>query len=342
MLFRSAKTVLSQSYPQYKVNAAAWKPQVEKTITAAAEFKQNLGPVTKTEFTTPFDSLISSSHIQWLDWLDIIIRDKGDKEDALLLFPNFQAAHPGLEHFAGVVRGGTFILVFDSTKRVIGDFMLPYHCCEVAPEIEPQEPVLPLPPIKTPGVIRGGIKLIPTADKYFTRKLTQYTQNVIDPKINYQKEFVKSYTDSLTSVVDVLGRTGVVTSGFPQTQVADPVLNASMVVTEAKRRQLDLLKGLAVDTAVPVAQRTQYTALMRNAEAELAKSIQDTVKYVSDARLDVSPGSEAFHAVSVVSAGIAKISHEPTINSMNTALTEVRNNTANAGLKNMLAGIAPS
>jgi hypothetical protein len=33
---------------------------------------------------------------------------------------------PGLEHFGGVTRGGTFVLVQDSENKVFADFMLPY------------------------------------------------------------------------------------------------------------------------------------------------------------------------------------------------------------------------
>ncbi|UJP63805.1 hypothetical protein [Mongoliitalea daihaiensis] len=47
-----------------------------------------------------------------------------------LSFINFARKHPGLEHFAGVPNGGTFVVVFDlKTNRVVADFALPYLCC---------------------------------------------------------------------------------------------------------------------------------------------------------------------------------------------------------------------
>ncbi len=37
--------------------------------------------------------------------------------------------HPGVEHKAGVWKGGTFIIIFDRGGQVIADFCLPYRCC---------------------------------------------------------------------------------------------------------------------------------------------------------------------------------------------------------------------
>jgi hypothetical protein len=36
----------------------------------------------------------------------------------------------GAEHLAGVPKGGTFLLVFDDKGTAIGDFSIPYRCCE--------------------------------------------------------------------------------------------------------------------------------------------------------------------------------------------------------------------
>ncbi|MGY6521118.1 MAG: hypothetical protein ACXIUD_05275 [Mongoliitalea sp.] len=67
-----------------------------------------------------------------------------------LTFPAFARKHPGLEHFAGVPNGGTFVLVYDpKTNRVIADFSLPYLCCSkgasiamiVTPPVDEQSPL---------------------------------------------------------------------------------------------------------------------------------------------------------------------------------------------------------
>ena len=46
-------------------------------------------------------------------------------------FANFIKKHPGIDHQAGVAKGGTFILVSNESESnmVIADFTLPYYCC---------------------------------------------------------------------------------------------------------------------------------------------------------------------------------------------------------------------
>jgi hypothetical protein len=176
----AAKGVLSKSYAAYKANAAAWKPSVKTTMNNVVQYKENLADITQTDFTTPFDSFIASSSAHWLDWLDIILTNNEVKNVEKLFYSNFQALHPGLEHFAGVVSGGTFILAYDSNNVVVADFMLPYHCCKVAPEAQPQEPALPPRPIKT-GVTLGGIKLAPEITTLVGGQLQAFTHVVLDP-----------------------------------------------------------------------------------------------------------------------------------------------------------------
>src|SRR5439155_14390088 len=127
--------------------------------------RQNTNAVTPTAFNTPADSLVSSSLASWLTWVDVHIQDKTDKEDEKLLFANFQANHPGLEHFAGVSRGGTFVLVYDESNKIIADFMLPYYWPEPAKEEDPPEPTLTVPPVKCHIVLTDGVKVGPSIDR---------------------------------------------------------------------------------------------------------------------------------------------------------------------------------
>lgn len=54
-------------------------------------------------------------------------------------FFTFQAEILGAEHLAGVLAGGTFIVVHEKDK-VIADFSLPYRCCRQEVPEEPEEP----------------------------------------------------------------------------------------------------------------------------------------------------------------------------------------------------------
>ncbi|WBL42916.1 carboxypeptidase-like regulatory domain-containing protein [Algoriphagus halophytocola] len=67
-------------------------------------------------------------------------------------FAEFLKNHPGLNHEAGVVKDGTFFLLHDPKQnRVIGDFSLPYYCCDCSPCMEPcGEKSFSLPPFARP------------------------------------------------------------------------------------------------------------------------------------------------------------------------------------------------
>ena len=334
----AARKILQQNYPQYRTNAAAWKTGVIETVTAAAEFKQNLGKVTRTQYSTPFDSLISSRNADWLNWLDIILQDKDDKETEKLLFSNFQLLHPGLEHFAGVVRGGTFVLVYDNQNQVVADFMLPYHCCEAAPEVQPQEPPLPphKPPFKTPGVVKEGITLVPSFDKYFAGQLDKFTRNVIDPKINIQKDYFNFFKDSMTTVAGVFsggdGRMKAAGGKF-----ADPELQA--IVDEAKARQatIDVYRGKAKDGTLPQDIRTNYEKAANVAEGDLVKSLANGARYISDMNISVSAGSEGFGAMMVVLDSVGKIADSGARNLVKSEFLNLQGKTNNPGLKVLLS-----
>ncbi|WP_299677266.1 PKD domain-containing protein [uncultured Dokdonia sp.] len=62
----------------------------------------------------------------------VVTQDQKDDEIESELLSDFMERHSGLEHFAGVEPGGTFILVHESedSPQVIADFSLPYLCCD--------------------------------------------------------------------------------------------------------------------------------------------------------------------------------------------------------------------
>jgi PKD repeat protein len=57
------------------------------------------------------------------------------KLDNLIRFAAFIREHPGIEHQAGVPKGGTLIIVYDSKDTVVADFYLPYICCSECPQV---------------------------------------------------------------------------------------------------------------------------------------------------------------------------------------------------------------
>ena len=164
-----ARPVLSTTtYSAYRAqvnsdNGASWKPSYSAGLETISNTKANLGHLSRADFTSPFDSLITSNQPHWIDWLDGLILAGDNRADDKLLFTRFLQDHPALDHLGGTWRGGTFVLVYDDSGRVVGDFTLPYPAAEEAAE-EPVEPPLTLPPYRPPVAVAGGIRVLRPLD----------------------------------------------------------------------------------------------------------------------------------------------------------------------------------
>jgi hypothetical protein len=337
----TAQNVLKQSYSSYRTNPT-WKQAVDTTMTTAAQFRQNLGNVTRMEYATPFDTLISTKHSSVLDWLDTHIKDKESKEDAKLLFSKFQSMNPGLEHFAGVLRGGTFVLVYDASNVVVADFMLPYQCCEAVEE--EAEPTLSAPSIDTSGIIKDSIKVIPTIDKYFAGKLNTYTQDVVTPKFTQQQDYFTFFKDSWGPVTEVLTKFTVDRASAGGTVVArryaDEGLNAATIEAEAREQKVEFFRQKATDPSLPTTEREKYTRLAQDAENDQAKSITLTTRYIADSGMDVSSGSEGAKALQEMSSRVGRLTDSGAKDVVKGGLLDVQNQTTNEGLKVMIGRMA--
>jgi hypothetical protein len=176
----SAKETLQNNYASFSADSS-WKNNSFKTLAAASTLKSDLSQVVTTDFPTPFDSLISSRSLNLVDWLDVIIKQKSEQENERLLFTRFISEHAGLEHFGGVTRGGTFVLVYDTSNKVIADFMLPYICCEATTKA-PEEPTLQKGDWPDWNA-NSGLRVTPSLDYVFSNKLQRFKEVEIDPKI---------------------------------------------------------------------------------------------------------------------------------------------------------------
>jgi len=164
-----ASPVLSQtSYSGYMATLATgpgsqWTTTYATTLGTLASSRANLGHVSRTDFVSPFDGLISTNQPHWVNWLDTLIADLDTRADDRLMLTRFVQDHPGLDHLGGVWRGGTFVLVYDNDGRVVADFTLPYPAAEVD-EPEPTHPVLPRPPFRPPQIVGNGIRVVKPID----------------------------------------------------------------------------------------------------------------------------------------------------------------------------------
>ncbi|HKJ67342.1 MAG TPA: carboxypeptidase regulatory-like domain-containing protein, partial [bacterium] len=93
-------------------------------------------------------TLVNSCDLKKFQALMASYQERFKEVQEIREFLHYLKDHPGLEHQAGVPRGGTFILVYDRDNRVIADFSLPYVCCSDCPPItvcESRQAVFQLP-----------------------------------------------------------------------------------------------------------------------------------------------------------------------------------------------------
>lgn len=329
----SARTKLNRSYAAYRADPT-WMNDLNEATTAAGDFKFDLSEVVKTEFTTPFDSLIGTTNDRWLDWLDEIINRKDQKEEEKLFFTKFSAQHPGVEHFGGVSRGGTFVLLHDG-RTVVADVMLSYVCCETEEE-EADETPLPGPKVK-PGWIDPGIRIVPSLDKIIKTKINVFETELDkkwNPKLDLQKDYFNVFKESVGMMGNVLidvgkGKAPTVSGG----KLTDNLLDLRVNEAKLMREKVDLLNRKAADPALAEEVRTKLQEEVKAAETGLAKSLEETTRYISESGADVSTEGEGFKAMLEVSSGFALLTDTETLKIAKTGLTGVQKSTDNPALK---------
>lgn len=344
---QAARAPLQGGYAAYRA-APSWQQSVNTLLSTAGQYKAELGSVVKTDFTTPFDTLIASTQIEWLPWLDQILDAREEKEDERLLFAKFLEEHPGIEHFGGVCRGGTLVLVYDEGGTVIADFMLSYHAPEPEREEEPEEPTLEPPVVRPPYIVDEGIRIIPQLDRFFDDRIFVFERDVVDPLVNqkfdfqtqYLDLFKQTYTDVFRSSLDVIKGTDLKAGTVDLVdKYSDPALGLMMEESRLEKQRLDMLTEQAAKPNVTPEEKQFLDRQILVAQEDLAKTSERITDYVSEAGVEVKTGSEGFQAVMEVSENMAKISEGAVLDATKTNLGKVMDSTANVGLKTMLGGM---
>ncbi|WP_437819912.1 hypothetical protein [Sorangium sp. So ce1078] len=313
----SASSKLRQTYSDY-ASDPTWRQDVMQTLAAAGNFKLELRDVAKTELVTPFDALTGSIHLQWIDWLDDVIKDKEDKADERLLFGAFLAEHPGLEHFAGVVRGGTFVLAHDAAGTVVADFMLPYLCCE--PEEQEAEPPMRAP--MKPDWSRA-ISLAPPISRLVRSGIDRFWADTA-PILTQQIELgQKGYFEVFKETAGMVGTVLAVRSGGPSTGsggVGDEGLRSRLSTLGTRSAEVSRLQSELLNPSRTAAERRTIEGQLRSAEGDLGKAVMDTAGYIQEARLDVKDGSDGLTGMVAVGEAMAKLADPTTIRAVLEAL----------------------
>lgn len=333
----AVRNVLAKNYAQYP-GTAAWTTSARNAMVSASQFKVQLSPLAKTEFSTPFDTFIAHPHVNMLPAIETLIQSKNDRADDKLLLLNLLANHPSLEHFAGAVRGGTFLLVYDDLKNVVADFMLPYYWIDHT-ETEADEPAITRPDIHTQYVVESGIKVQPSRATLINTKLTAFStpllaqvdgkltqQNSrVDTQLTFQNQYVGLFRDS----IGLLGST--VPAGYQKELVAKTGAPAAVTYTDAyiKMRvdessvlaeKVDVYRALAADD--PAA--SENTQLADDAENLLSTALYEFVRYIIDNGIDVAAGSDGDKALTAIEPTASRLTTQSVVDEFISLMEELK------------------
>jgi hypothetical protein len=339
-----ARTALSKPYAEYRATAPdEWQGALRETVRAAGTLKTNVGAVSRTAFVSPLDTLAAAPHLNWLPWIDQIIQGKEAKATERLLYRTFAADHPGLEHFAGVTRGGTFVLVYDANNIVIADFMLPYYVPQPAEEpVEPKKEELPdVRPVFPPAQV---IQLMPSRVELIRRKFVDFTPTItqqIDQKVQLQDQKLDIFKDAFINVVrsrpdvpvDVGGTRGA------GSLFADRVLGTLVDDQQSKQLRLAELQKESERTDLTPEHRDIVDKQITDTQTELATSAQRTAEYIDKSGASVDTGTEGMAAMVTVANSLERVTDAQAVSVAKTGLTDVRNATSSAGLRAVIGNM---
>ena len=332
------KESMQVNYVEF-VNNSAWKENMSGTMEAAGRYKYDLGKVTKTEFATPFDALIQNTQVNWLPWLEILINDKEEKEEEKLFFTKLAKINPDLDHTGGVVRGGTLVLVYDDSGKVIADFMTSGLIPEPERIENPKEPPLPKPGIRPEWILENGAIVNPSRDKFFDQKIVNVRSEIdksVDAKVNVQSKFVSAFKDSFTIYSNTLTKPGKFTApiGAGSLIGSEGVLGTVSNKTSATMELIDALREQQKDSSLTNDERVRAAKRAGEAESQLSKDVVSVAQILSEEKSDVRRDTDGGIALEGVSFALEQLSsNQSERNKAITGLKKVANTTENSALK---------
>ncbi len=317
---------------------SSWQANVADTMETAGRYKQDFGKVTKTDFNTPFDGLIDNTRVNWLPWLDLMIKEKDDKEDDKLMISKLLGEHPGLDHSAGVTPGGTFVLIYNDQQQVVGDCASACHIPEPDVVEQPDEPEFPKPVIRPPFIIDKGILLDVSRDSFFDKKFAVEDVRIdqkFNAKLNVQEKLVTTFKDSFSiysnSLTKGLGKTGPILggSGLPGKNVITRRNSFDLITNERER-----LDAQISTPGLSTAKKRAIAAEIKDNEGLMVREISRTATLLSDEKIDVAPGTDGALVIEDIGVTLAHLDKSPQSKKKAlAAIKKIQSTTSNKRLK---------
>jgi hypothetical protein len=281
-----------------------WHETISDALEAGGNLEADLGDVLKMQFPSPLDAFIGNAQLHWMDWIDEIIDRIRRKELDKALFGAFRTEHPGLEHAAGVGRGGTFVLVYDDKGVVVADFTLPYPVREAGDGVDADDEK-PFPGgIKKPGVvIAGGRRIEIPFERLVNDKVRKAVDDGILDRTQFEKEFLDGFRESTSLLGKFANVGGGALPGSPIERTGDLLLDSQLGALALAKQSVSDLGEKVLDPGLDPAAAAQAQQQLKAAEADLAVKTQAVASYVAATQKTVSAGTAGFKAmVQVVDA----------------------------------------
>ena len=315
---KASPAVSQKKYSSYRQGMGSsggnWKADYKEAVDAAGNFKREVGSVLRTDFSTPFDTMVISNQSAWLNWLDIIIDKHEDREDDKLLLPAFFKQHPGIAHCGGVTSGGTFVLIYDDNANVVADFMLPYHAPELGEE-EPDEPDLPIPDFRLPdGILDKGFMLIEPPEIRWERELFDIRDQLKEEwkkDLDIQTDYMDFFTHNMETMGDIFSKFSVGTPSRAGVDVlpntGDSMLDSLLEIVSGGRHQIEQVMEVLTNSSLPGPQREQAENILEALQTTLGANINIATDYMVTAGIDINAGQPAAVAVSILGDGMRSV-----------------------------------
>ena len=329
----AAPAMAQQRYSAYRADTS-WKSGYAASLQKMGDARLSLSHVSRNDLASPFDSLLASTKPLWINWLDDLIVAGDDRADDRLVFSAFVKRHPGLDHLGGCWRGGTLVLVYDDSGRVVADFTLPYPCAEVD-EPEPEEPPLVKPPdLRPPKWLDRAVRVIPSLDFEIGTRF-----------IDVRKTFVADLDRQSAGIEGLVKGIGFVRTTTPGLKdslgtvlTGDALLDRMAADVTRKRDYVEDLRSGIGANAFDGEALEEARQRLKSGEEDLARSVTQTTERAVKVNVDTtSSGGVALSAV--MNSGVVAVRDTAVVTQLGTQLGSVSPNaTGNVG--RLITGMA--
>ena len=331
----------ARSYKSFTAQNTTVSEKLNSAVLSAATAKTSIGQVARSDMISPLDILAGSKSRLWVDWLGDILKKREDDAKDRLLLSNLLNEHPGLEHAGGGTPGGTFVLVYDDSGKVIGDLMLPYWLDD-NDESDFDEPPLTWPDInvRLPKDLLP-IKIIKPLDLVFD----DFKAAKILPDLKIQENYNLFYQKSLDTFGELVKNkvgTDVRTPTF-ETNFNDSMMESMLQRMQDLQTQVQELDRIRKDSGLSESAQRLAESQRKQAEKQLADLVSEATEYYAlDVKENTRTNSNNTVFYQVVEQASGQIKDSAIRNNLRDSLNQSSNKAIGAAQKEILNNVFKS